>query len=838
MRIYLEEQNFISNNVLTNSTKDKVRNLALFLILNGDYEVLRQMADIDEIESLLWMLPTIPKYLMCEIFWSLHFDEFVYESIAFCNPQLSLELASAFLDNIKYYSPMESLHKLKIIAEATYRAICRLHFYKFDSKTLSDKVSKNFSNLEKCMIYFCDPPKAEKLDNLSKDNLYKYKGDCLYTVLELVDNCLELFSGTHELYPENVGELYTYTHLKGTLLNEFNFNPCESPNMLITECFNRVHTVLLDKFQYLVMDVSVDIFCAWSEFMENGRSMQQKIGECCYKVHKKLLSVNSVAGHPVVDMLQQISSKPVDVNELVNASDTTTIIEKINNNSGEDKVAWLQALIYKDDLCQNRTLIEYLSANIHLLNEEQSIKLFKVVKNYLSSIPENKYNLEILAVNAFQHCSNDAKYELLNEHFSDNVFEDMTETEEFRILLTETFNKIISSSESDVCRILTLFLQNPKKVYTKMFDLALENTHQTNIIVDAIKLIENFSNHYYSSDMGPCLIVVMQKSFENLDTDKKKNNFVYLISELESENCITSAKLLMLIVMPNLHKALLNRDLGSLYVLVKILKEAYILPELLQYRAPVLAMLAQVLDVTRWKIDSFADYGPETLHLALQLQTSLINTYRTTIPDKESNWLKAKVKNLHSLNMYYYRKLWDLPGNNFAEIISGKHINSNMDTEQLATWISQIICSSTQDEWCDLWDSFAVFPNTIILNIFHDAMSLLTIAEGANRTEGSWPCLLYCYTNFVYAIRYKFFKEPLRDNQVNPVVDKISVTANLIEEDNIEELATAFLPLFAYMAERRNDYKMNISHYLRNKLRHKKFADTIKQVFENANGEN
>lgn len=81
--------------------------------------------------------------------------------------------------------------------------------------------------------------------------------------------------------------------------------------------------------------------------------------------------------------------------------------------------------------------------------------------------------------------------------------------------------------------------------------------------------------------------------------------------------------------------------------------------------------------------------------------------------------------------------------------------------------------------------------------------------------------------------QYKFFKEPLRDDQVASVMDKITTTANLMEQSNISDLVSVLLPLFAYMAERRNDYKMNISNYLGTWLRHADFAEAIKTVFSN-----
>lgn len=58
--------------------------------------------------------------------------------------------------------------------------------------------------------------------------------------------------------------------------------------------------------------------------------------------------------------------------------------------------------------------------------------------------------------------------------------------------------------------------------------------------------------------------------------------------------------------------------------------------------------------------------------------------------DKEANWLKMKMKHVQPLNLYYYRKLWNPPGENLVEVVSGMKLNAEMNMEPLATWLSQV----------------------------------------------------------------------------------------------------------------------------------------------------
>lgn len=72
----------------------------------------------------------------------------------------------------------------------------------------------------------------------------------------------------------------------------------------------------------------------------------------------------------------------------------------------------------------------------------------------------------------------------------------------------------------------------------------------------------------------------------------------------------------------------------------------------------------------------------------------------------------------------------------------------------------QVLCSSTQQEWCYVWDCLVSFDDSRMLDVLHKSVSLLALAEKANRTENTWACILYCYRNFVYIIRVSIILSP------------------------------------------------------------------------------
>ncbi|XP_045761052.1 uncharacterized protein LOC123864551 [Maniola jurtina] len=822
LRNFLQKGMYMrENGVLEENTQN--RKFAFYICLNSDLPILEELIDLDGIAFLIWTIPTVSKCLMCEIFWKLHMDKFIYEILVFTCPLLSLEVAEALLVHFKYFDPTECMQKLKMLSLGCYRMICRLIYFNLEG----DEITRSFNNFQKCLNYFSEPPNCSKLDRLSTDDEYKYIGNRLHEMLQLVSECFNHYMSPQKFKPIDFHDLYELSYRDGIVINEQSAVPIsQCNNSDVLESINNCNIALLDKCKTLIMEVSVEIFCAWSEFEENGQSMQQTIGELCYNVHTDLCKINGVSDHAVVAMLQQISCKPMDLAEVINKSDTTAIIQNINKEDNES-THWIKALLYKENLCEDINLIAQVTSHLEAFNEVECYKLFKIVYSHLKDSVENKEMLLLLAIKAFQCCSSNNKYEIVDEHYGNGSFNDNLQTTEFNNMMTEIFNKLIISPDADLSDILTVFLQNPRKVYSKIFHLASENMHQTEIMLKVMKCLEKYSKHYYDEGLEPCIVLVSKEIIaSDLDTEDKQNNFICFLKNLKSANAIPGPMLLLLIIMPNLHSGLVHKDITQICIQCKLLQAAYTFDELREYRAPTLAMLAQALDTVRWKMNTYVAQAPSTLELVLQLQL-VLNTNDMT--EKESTWLKSKLRNINPLNIYYFRRLWNPPGNTFVEVISGMHIHKDMDIEHLSLWLSQTLSSTILQEWYQIWDSLCtVFENVKILDVFHDALLLLCVAEKSNHTESTKACLMYCMKNFVATTRYKFFKVPLSDSQVIAVFEKFAIIQNAAKESYIEELATIFLPLFAYIAEKKEDLSAGLPQTLVRKFKH---TDMIKNLY-------
>lgn len=631
LKNFLKDRGCLRDDGAVEDKSSTMRKFALFLVLNADLPALEQMVDKEGIDFLVWILPTIPKYLMNEMLWNFHMGKFVWEIIVFSYPPLAVEVANAVVENFKYFSPNKCLSKLMGVGTACYSMICRLHFFNFENDIMSNMLNTAFMNFNQCINYFLAPPNSWRLNNLSKDDVYKLKGRVLRMMLHLISECMQLFTSKHTFASNGFDDIYQHTYKVGSYKEDpLNFKICDSPNKHITDCIEKCNEALLDRFKELVMDVSVDVFCAWSEFEEDGKSVQEIIGELCYMLRTQLLNISSVAGHPVVDMIKQISRKPADIQELVNTADTNTIIERMNNNVS--RALWVRAVINKDNLFSDASLVQHLTNNLQVLNDEECRKLFNMCILFDS---RDNVSVQMLAIKAFQCCSTPTRQELLEQRFSNKALScfGLYRTPELINSITETFNKIIANDNVDLSEVLCLFLRNPPVIYLKIFELATENSQQTEIMFKTILLLKPFSSHYFSNETEPCVIKTAQNMLEKCKgSETKRQNLVKFICGLKDAEIIPRVKLLIMIIMPYMHKGLVTKDILLINVQLKLLSAGFSVEDLVpEYRAPLLALLAKILDVVRWKINTFITLSPSTLQLALELQNALFQTFGAQI---------------------------------------------------------------------------------------------------------------------------------------------------------------------------------------------------------------
>ncbi|XP_047523352.1 uncharacterized protein LOC125061797 isoform X1 [Pieris napi] len=820
---FLSEKQFDQN--LNEIKRDLLRKFAFYLVLNADLEILQELVEIDGVGSVIWTIPTIPKCLLNEMLWKLNMRSSVGEIIIYSNPQLSLQLTELLIDHFKYFHPTQCLKNLQVLVAACYKFIYRLIFF----NTTSIELTQAVNNFHTCLKYFYEPPNYRKLEMITKDDKYKYVGNNLYILFETINDCFSEYVKTQTFKLPASYSIYELSYKEESLKNleAYTIDNCSHKD--VKESIENCNIALLDTCKELVKEVSLEIYCAWSEFEEDNKIMQVTVGEMCYKVQTFLLNIPTACEHPVISMLEHISCKPVDCVQIINEIDSETLVHNIiNDDDNDEKIKWIRATLYRNDLCKDTILIEQLMLNISVLNEEECSKLFKICKAHITDALDVHENVKLLLIDAFQQCSTEKKFELLDEYFNDS-FNDNLVTQNFSQIIIEIFNKLTMSSDTDMSEVLCVFLQSPKQVFTKVFHVAAENNQQTQMMVNLMEYLKQYTNKYYTNETECCILTVAKELMESDMMKEKFLNYIMFLTKLKSADIIPGSKLFLLVIMPCLYNSLLNKNIVGIHMQCKLLLQAYTLNELVEYRAPLMAMLGQVLETVRWKITTFHTMSPLTLHYGIELLSSILDTYSQQIPEKEQYWLKVKLRNIDPLNLYYFRQLWNPPGDTFLEVITGVHIYKEMDVEHLTARLSKVLCSTTPEEWNQIWKDLEIFTKRHLYNIFHEAVLLIAMAESKHRTDKTWSCLMYCFDNFIEITRCHYLKKEMDENQIKDVMEKLILLENFVSDD-IDVYSSKVLPIFTYMAEN-NDYS-SIWNSLSHKIKNKTFSDFInKHIF-------
>lgn len=642
LRKFLMEEGYIDETGLVKERIPKMRKLAMYIVLNSDLTEINSMLNVNELEPVLYTIPSIPTYLMCEMFWQLHMETFLYEMIPKCVPRLGINIAEAFLEKFQYFRPTICLNQLENISAACYALICRINCYKLEDdmelNTILNTVYETFLGFTK---YYTEPPNCHLLEELSTDELYKYKGQCFKSLLNLVHSCLNMYM--QDTDPNSDDPIYKLTYksaaLKNTTCKIYN-TPCQ---LLLAFVENANHH-LLDILEKIVMDINVDIFCAWSEFEEEGKTMQQFIGELCHKVLVKIRSVENLANHSVLSMIKLMARQPVDIKDIINEMDAIAILSKINT-SEQEAVDFIRALVHRKNLVRDLELVSVVYSYINIYNAEECCQLFKAFENVAieTTNPKNRKLLLSTKIKLFRECKLLDKHTIMKEHFKEKTFINVNMEQDFDSSLNIMFNKYIGESDVELTDVFTLFYQNPRKVYTKIFGLATQNAKLIEPMLKVMQLLHDYSEYCYSTETEPCIITVMKFILNKCSDNDYDCNIINFICELNKHCIISNSQLLMLVIMPTLHESLLAKDVENINVQINLLTKAFPVEDLLPYRPPLLVMMVQIMEYLRLKNHvTLRLFTMQVLQKIINFVKSIVTSYFSTSKVVTGQYIKMR----------------------------------------------------------------------------------------------------------------------------------------------------------------------------------------------------
>ncbi|XP_073942536.1 uncharacterized protein [Choristoneura fumiferana] len=334
---FLKEKDYITDDGLVEERCADYEKLALYLVLNADLPELARMTELGALGARVWTLPTLPGALLAELLWGLRMGRFLRRAVAFSEPRLALQLADACVAHLRYMDPRAHLERPALLAGALYRLLCRMPF----ARALPPPRRP-------------PPPPPSAVLRLPGDDRHRFLARTLTVALRLLEDCLSRFAAVERLDDIEFADVYRATHdPDGPAPEPLAFEVRACPDHTILECLRACNGFLLDDCAALVMEVSVDAFCAWAEYEEeDGRTAQRAVGELAHRVR----ALPALAGHALRDMLAQIERAPPAIEDLVAAAGADTVAERIGAG-GPGGAAWLAALLERDDLCRRPELL-------------------------------------------------------------------------------------------------------------------------------------------------------------------------------------------------------------------------------------------------------------------------------------------------------------------------------------------------------------------------------------------------------------------------------------------------------------------------------------------------
>lgn len=245
--------------------------------------------------------------------------------------------------------------------------------------------------------------------------------------------------------------------------------------------------------------------------------MQATIQEEAYKACE--ICSNCESMKTLSQMLAPISQKPKSIAEIINVSDTATIIKKINAVDN-DQQKWFSALL-NTEIFQNQEAIECLKKWSHLCFAEDVY----CILTKSSNIKDEKISNVVLK--CFVHMSTEDVILTITRFYHEQGICTNYETKDLSNNLILILNKIQIEEESYLNSLLLLFFQNPYYVLEELFKECVKNS----IYVKCLKRF--FEETKIILQIESLAVKTIERTFENIKLNERNiKNYGELLNTL------------------------------------------------------------------------------------------------------------------------------------------------------------------------------------------------------------------------------------------------------------------------------------------------------------------
>ena len=419
-----------------------LRRLFMFLVLNTDLNNKEQLMDDINCGHIVDCAPVLSKELLVELIDNLSLCDTICEAIMYVPLSLGAELLDSVLIRLDSMPPFQSLAWVENLARSIYTKFMILQSSKKGStKSVQTKLFTYFKNL---MQHFTNP-NQKNFTKLGKEELYRYAGFALKSLLSLIIDCGGLhlnpeFSEAPEVFTISLPEYNQTTEMEAVSSTKFIAE-------LLYACKTNCQSITVDLWSFWVeCDIEVD--------GDVTKSLQRIIAEAMYGVSQLLMQLHDIkaqvsAAEDIIEMFANMAVKPRDEDDEIKEADIALIMENVMDHTRSRK-KWFKAMI-DHDIMTNENCIDCLEKCLALADYEDAKvvmeKSIKVIDSNNSDV--NQSRIKDVGLEVIKHLPLDQQIDFVQWYFEKFGINTKLMKENFQATMTEVFNKAVKTSDKE-----------------------------------------------------------------------------------------------------------------------------------------------------------------------------------------------------------------------------------------------------------------------------------------------------------------------------------------------------------------------------------------------------
>jgi hypothetical protein len=718
----------------------ELRKITFFLILNTDASFKFDLKGDHTICHLLNAFPQFTKCLLLNIIWDTNLFPYYYDCLKYAPSWFILQFLDETIDSLKYAKPYEILDRVENLIKSIYLNICRSDF-RSTANPVEKKIilNKFFDHIMNLLRHF-NTPEADKKIFSSKIENHKYSGFSMKSILSLILYCFRLFREKPDFEVDQKYHIFKLMLEKEVELD----NHSEGYSSVVEEVLGRINVALLNTLQNIVMNITLEIFMDWVEIDLPGGSedeeltLQKLVGESAFQL-VQLININECFKHDVAKQLECISIKPKEIQEIVKEATIGTILQKIEKDQ-KNAQFWFNELLSRGEcVFGNLECLEAISDNPQLI-DLQNFKL--IIQEFQKYEPEEEEleKFHEIFEKCFQKFENLELLDLAKEFLEEggHDFHLNYETEELDYEIINFTNKFTGTPEN----YAKIVLKNPKYFYEKLMDNLEESQEkQVEIILKILEETRGISRPFLKDFLAGKIGGFSKKQ-------SKIPEFFAGVFRLDLLDRQDFVKMLM----GGLSGALKDGNFELLVILLSALKQIGGRLTVEDTLAPLLVLLAHILEQSRWDLVKYTALNQEVVELTINIITDLMKTMVVQGSPENKAWITKQTEKLKPLTRYYFQKLSVQKGEslNFEDFLHPADFK-NETKEKIVAFLCEyfVRCTSKEARWLGL--------NENLQPHFGDALLVVTVIVAKSGQEKAGDCLRKCVVDYLRILNVSIF---------------------------------------------------------------------------------